>query len=552
MSRWARTAPLDEPEAQVGDDTIVGLDMKTPDPANMQKGFLREAYNVRMEQGGLVTRKGCLAPGALNYAQYNQIYGVGIFSNPDGLEWLVLSVSNGVWFARDSEAPRFIPTPEVCPYPIEFVQAFDILFMFRGPDETALLWRGDWSHYWEDFPPPTDSTRKTIPNAYTAECIANRLLVPYGKDHVAVSDIGDYTQYQWTIDDFQINFGEADSLVRIFPWVGTTVIMFKTHSIFQCANVTGDLSQTTLQKLPGVLGLVGLKAVTQVAGDIYFMDWSGVYKISQVFEGSPQAAALPLSEAIRPVINQINWNAAAGIRANYRRERVYFAIPLKNAIRNNVLIIYNLTSATWESIDTFGDPDFRIDDLIRMDYNGERRLYAIDRLKGLVLLLEQGRTDLLGLSYQFEYQIDTSILTRGYIGSGIRNNFRRVSIDLASWNPEFSVDAYVGGANAKPIVSERTKSRTKYDVFLKPDWNQLNSNDDHASNRRKDYSVQLPIMLNKSGVELEREQETTERFNIGMMGRYCQLRIENSQGTVGIRSIIFEGFEDEREPRTHT
>jgi hypothetical protein len=44
------------------------------------------------------------------------------------------------------------------------------------------------------------------------------MLVPYGKDRIAVSDIADYVgKYDWTMDDFQINQGESDDLIRFIP-----------------------------------------------------------------------------------------------------------------------------------------------------------------------------------------------------------------------------------------------------------------------------------------------------------------------------------------------
>src|SRR4029077_5528344 len=252
-----------------------------------------------------------------------------------------------------------------------------------------LLWKGDWSVYWDVFPPPTGG-RITVPNAYTAENAANRMLVPYGRDRVAVSDIADYVMYDWTIDDFQINQGEADDLVRVFPWQQQTVLCFKRHSIFRVTGVAGDLSGATLEKLPGTLGLVGRHAVCVFSGNIYFMSHWGVFKISQVFQNTPQPDELPITDAIRPVMDQVNWNASNLICCGDRRDRVFFAIPLKNAVRNNCMIVYNITSGCWESIDTFGDPDFRVDDIVKMDYNGERRLYKVDRVKGLIVLMEQG------------------------------------------------------------------------------------------------------------------------------------------------------------------
>jgi hypothetical protein len=644
------------------------MDLKTKDPAAMLTGWYAEGYNLRLENGGMATRKGSLCPGALNYPSYGQILGVGIYSDPNGLEWLVVANANGTWFAKDNEQPRFIPMSAVIDYTVEFSQAFNNLYMWRGPDLTPLKWEGDWGVYWQELTnpsvPPTeaagnwtwqntatpatghfatstnswntlvatvdiakvtadnvdlstqlltvpkvndtiklqdpvnpnwaeytitaigtdqgtfvrfavswntgsqttpannaavtitflststvDTTRYPMPNAVTAETFSNRMLVPHDRDGMAISDIG-ADDYQWAVNDFRINQGEADTLVRIFPWVLETVLCFKQHSIFQMANVTGDLSGATLQKLPGTKGLVGLKAVTAVSGDIYFLDYGGVYQVTQIFEGSPQSGVLPVSDNIKPLIDAINWTAAAGIRAENRRERVYFAVPLQNAVRNNVLLVYNTVSSSWESIDTFGDPDFRIDDLVKINYIGDRRLYAIDRQKGLVLLLEQGKTDLMGNTTDFEYQIQFGVLTRGYVGVGPRNEFPRVGIDVATWNPNFTVQAYVNGSNAKTLVSNRIKNRVKYDTFGKSDWNQENLNDDHATARRKDYSVGLPLMLGYNGVQIERNQESTERFQVDMFGRYCQFRIENSVGAVAIRSVILEGYEAQREPRT--
>src|SRR4029077_2710607 len=260
MARWRGAGTLDEKPVATGDVTFIGMDMRSQDPAAMRQGFYREGYNVRCDNGGLVTRLGSLCPGSLNAVDYNHIYGTGLFSNPNGLEWLAIATASGVWFARDGEYPRFIRMSKKIKDPVEFSQSFDVFFLWRGPLKVPLLWHGDWSVYWENFPPPAGG-RVTVPNAYYAEKAANRMLVPYGKDRIAVSDIADYTEYDWTIDDFQINQGESDDLVRIFPWQQGQVICFKRHSIFRVIGVSGDLSGAQLAKLPGSLGLVGRRAV---------------------------------------------------------------------------------------------------------------------------------------------------------------------------------------------------------------------------------------------------------------------------------------------------
>ena len=556
MSRWQRPGgPNDEQIAQTGDTAFVGMDMKTRDPAQMLTGWYHEGYNCRIENGGLATRKGSICPGFCNYISYGQIYGVGIYSDPNGQEYLAIATSQGVWFTYDGGQAQLVPMATKINYPVEFSQAFNNFYMWRGPSMTPLMWQGDFSVYWQELPNPStgtppDTTRVPMPNASTAEVSGNRILTPHDRDSVAISDIGE-SYYEWAVNDFRVNQGEADVLVRLLPWVQTTVMCFKQHSIYQLANVTGDLSGMMLQKLPGSVGLAALKAVVAVSGDIYFLDYGGVYQISQVFEGSPQAQALPISDNIKPIIDSINWTSAAGIRAEYRRERVYFALPLENATRNNVLLVYNILTKAWESIDTFDDVDFRIDDLVKTNYLGQRRLFAIDRSEGKVLMLEQGKTDLMGNNATFEKQIKFGVMTRGYAGVGPRNTFPRIGMDIASWNPSFTVDAYVDGSNAKNLVTGRTKDRTKYFAWGKPDWNQENLNNDHATARRKDYSVQLPFMLGSAGVQIERQQEYTERFPVDMLGRYCQFRIQCSTGAIGIRSVILEDFEDQREPRTH-
>src|SRR5437868_2123186 len=477
------------------------MDMKTPDPGQMKEGTYREGYNCRIENGGLASRKGTLYPGAYNFVQYNQIYGAGIFSDPNCLEWICVAVASGVWFTRDGEAPRFIPLTETIDYPIEFVQAFEKLFMFRGPDLPPLLWSGNWAIYWEIFPLPA-AGRSTIPNAYTAEFVANRLIVPYAKDRVAVSDIGDYIEYDLVFNDFQINSGQSDKLVRVFPWIKNQVLMFKEHSIFAVSNVSGDLSQTTLDQISNNIGLCGRHAVVQVGNDVFFMDTGGVRMISQIFENSPQVLALPISDSIKPIIDSINWNAGDTIHAQSRRERIYFAVPLKNATRPNALIVFNLVSQSWESIDTFGDPDFRIDALAKAQYNTERRIFAIDKIKGLIILLEQGRTEIIGLNSDHEWQVQMEVMTRGYLGSGQRTNFRRVEIDTATWNPSFSVDAFTDGANAKSLVTDVEADRTKYEIWGRKPWNNQNLADDHATDYRQDYSVMLTLRIGYNGVQL--------------------------------------------------
>jgi aspartyl-tRNA synthetase len=64
--------------------------------------------------------------------------------------------------------------------------------------------------------------------------------------------------------------------------------------------------------------------------------------------------------------------------------------------------------------------------------------------------------------------------------------------------------------------------------------------------------VQLPVMLGTNGIQIERAQETSYRYTARMRGRYLQLRIQSTQGHLGVRSIMVESFEDQRATRAMT
>jgi hypothetical protein len=59
-----------------------------------------------------------------NHNDYTQIFGTGIYSNPNGLEWLAVAVNSGVWFTRDGEYPQFLPLSENLTVPVNFSQAY--------------------------------------------------------------------------------------------------------------------------------------------------------------------------------------------------------------------------------------------------------------------------------------------------------------------------------------------------------------------------------------------------------------------------------------------
>lgn len=554
MSRYRFSNARTEETAEIlGDQSFSGLVQKTTDPSQLTAGQLRVVENGRIENGVLGTRDGVVACTNLNPISYGKIYGRGLFADPNSFRWMLLAVAGGVWAVADGSPRHFIglPAGTIITAPCELVTAFSVVLLFRGPDLPPLYWDGVFGDAFTTPPAPLDVTKVTIPNAITAEFVADRLIVPNLKDSINVSDIGDYTSFSLNYSGFQINQGEADNLVRVFPWMNQSVVLFKSKSIYLAQNVTGDLSSLSLTQVVDGVGLVGRKAVVMVGNEIFYMDRGGVNKISQIFEDTPETRALPISDPIKPTMDNINWQYASGIVAAWRRERVYFAVPLGQSTFNNALLVWNIPNEAWESIDTFTNTDFSMDDIVTMDYNGDRRLVAIDFAAGQLLLLEEGSQDSFNLISPPEY-IQFRVVTRGYIGDSKRSSYRRLGVSLATWNPNFSVNVSMDGVARKfSLASNVTKSNIEYYTFDKKNWNPSNVNDDWDTAGRMDYSVNtsIPLFL-KEGIVVDQMQETWENYVIDRPGKYCELEIINIQGRIEVRGIVFEGYESQRADRT--
>jgi hypothetical protein len=147
-------------------------------------------------------------------------------------------------------------------------------------------------------------------------------------------------------------------------------------------------------------------------------------------------------------------------------------------------------------------------------------------------------------------QIETDFLARGYNGGPGGTEKRRArSLDLAlaTWNPRYSVQIITEGvARSKRVVTDRTRSRTRYArPYDKRPWDPTNVNDDFLTPHRGDYSVRLehgpfnpqlstPLYLGAAGMVLDHHQEVLHRIALNSEGRSQQIRITNAQGRIRI------------------
>jgi hypothetical protein len=268
---------------------------------------------------------------------WGTIYGMGVFKDPTTLrELLIVATAGGVYYTSPNNIPYPIQLPSgvTLSAPVTFTQAFDKFIMHRGKALTALYIsnaRTSWSELTQSvLDNPIDGT-DTIPNGERSLFFQNRLFIPCRNDEIAVSDFNDISRYVPTLQEFRVNQGSADKLVAITKFNDQTIIAFKEQSVYAINNVYGDLSALQLDQLSDRFGLVSAKTVAQVGNDLWFLTQIGVMSIRQTEQNKLQGVVLPVSEAVQPLIERINWKYASGSVAAYADNKYYLAVPLDNA-----------------------------------------------------------------------------------------------------------------------------------------------------------------------------------------------------------------------------
>lgn len=288
------------------------------------------------------------------------------------------------------------------------------------------------------------------------------------------------------------------------------------------------------------------------------------------------ANAVPISDAIQPVIDRINWRYASLIVMEAADNYLFVAAPLDNATSCNAVLVLNMTTGNWETIDKYDTiPNFRIDNLLSVHFNGVRRLVAIQNgPPALVYLLYEGDKDqtLFDVIEPHFAPIEDMIQTRNYGGSqesgpaGFRD-FKRGAVILETLNPNVKITAVAEGVNEETVIRESiTKDPRKFYPHGHADFNPATDRSDLP--KREDYSSGFPVgdyayqdfgdlpegnfadfvvpPISPLAPPPELPQSFRERFRIGVIDHSLALRIENTQGQCIVRSTSVESRESRR------
>lgn len=442
MNRFAQYGPKDDQPVLDGDGGFGGLSMRL-DPAMLEAGYYAGGLNVRITNNIIQPRAGTLKLPWTNQVQGGAIAAVYPFAHPKtacvfndpatSIKWLIICADDAMWFCREHQTPRPL-TVRVAGVTGTFlsadvtsmVQCFDVMIAFRGTALSPLVMTSVDNGFDEVLQTsiPADSAYlAVIPNADAGLFAQNRLFIPHG-DQIAASDLLDYTRYAPTLQNFRINQGTADKLVVAVKFTESTVILFKSHSIYLAVGVTPSLNDVTLQEITREYGCIARRSPVSLGTMCVFLsEGRGVCAIRPTQYGTLVLDDLPLSEPIQPVIDRINWNYASAACGAYWNNRYYLAVPLDDARWtsggvtyvgvNNAVLVLNLLTNSWESIDT--GAALSPMEFVKMDWRGRERLVALCN-DGFFNLLEETFQD----QVVSQTSLGANVFSGTYGGTGAR------------------------------------------------------------------------------------------------------------------------------------
>lgn len=374
------------PEAQL--DFSGGMVMVGEVPAN---GY-RYARNVVVERGALATRpsirQGYKIPlaGFNEYFYFNEenarvndadhtgfwfpwrfagsafiaIRGLGIYKP----SWLPRSmqvvVADGRVYSLEAGVATVIPTAEdLGDETVNLVQAADELVMFRSGDKNPLRWDGTSTGF-RSFTEP--GTVNRIPKGTDGLYVGNRLLVV--KDStIFASDILDIDSYEFVGQQFDINSGDGEDIVRVIEFNKDTLLVFKRHSVHAIYGINSfvdTVAQETLaskldiQCLSSFYGLAARHGVVMHGNQVSFVSTRGITSIARTTQGEAQGLEIPLSAPIQPLMDMVNWNAIDVAAAGYFNNYLLFAVPMGSDTVNRSILVYDLLlnggAGAWVSV----------------------------------------------------------------------------------------------------------------------------------------------------------------------------------------------------------
>lgn len=577
----------DQPTLE-GDGRFLGLNLKLP-RWQLPPGFLARSENQRLHNLVAEPRPGTLTPVFANTGYATPAFlGSGPYSNPNGREVALLVDDTKVFAIRSGTVAQQILCAVNPRGNIEIAQQFDKVLMHSDdPTFDVLVWDGLSAEGFVAVEPgkALGNGIEIIPNPPWSINYLGRAWfpIPHLPGWIGASDVNDYTTYDSVLHQFRINTGTSDAIVGLYPYPAAFgLIVGKEKSFDLLGPIPGDLGDSWLTAIqlglapasappprmnviPGPRG-VGIRARRGALfvgnGEFHFLSDAGaggIYRLTPAGSGLA-IDPTPVSDPIEPLMRRINWSAAGGALAELDGIFALWAVPIDGATYNNAILVYNIVTQQWQSLDLWpAASPLRIDNLIGFDFYGRRRVYAVSHAEAVVRLLYEGRKDRMATpgndgQERRVYPIAHLLETRGYSTMGATGNMVRqmsgIQIALSTLAATVTTTELVGGVNDETELERFIPDRRVYDVQGRANYLLDNSRKDFLAPKRQDYSIEVgDDFAPGAPIPVEAEQEHTRQFSLSRHGRYVSYRIAASAGSCTTQSTVVESKASPREGR---
>ena len=291
-------------------------------------------------------------------------------------------------------------------------------------------------------------------------------------DEIAVSDILDTTTFDQIENQFRISGGTADYVVGMHGFYDDALIVLNRNSLHLISGTVGSLLDTKVTELTSEVGCLARSTIVSRGNMVMFLSDDGVYAVEFLNDYNLRGADEPISKNIQPYIDRINKNYADRAVGVLFDNRYYLAVPLDSVVGandargNNSILVFNFLNKGWESLDTFGDPRFLIENFVIGSAGVRDNIYAVTGNGGLHQLeAVDTSVDRLSVSNTASLMvtptIDASLTTRGYdLGTMERKRFTDAQIvmqNLAGETGEYSISFAAEDPDSAQLIGTTTQ-----------------------------------------------------------------------------------------------
>jgi len=388
----------------------------------------------------------------------------------------------------------------------------------------------------------SSASGSSVPPGREGLYFQNRLLLLYGNDYLAVSDVLDPLHYSPILNEFKLNTGSNDRVVALYPFNATTLIVFKERSVLAVENLYGDLSTTRLTEVTREFGCVSQASIAGTGSDVIFLSQRGIISLRQTEFGISQSVVVPLSDQIQNIVDEIDqaaWSQSCGA---YYANRYILSTPVEGGDGTNQrTLVYNFLNKAWEGYweGSLLVPKYwcRVvvagtDTLCWADESG--LIHQFDPL-GLVDVNRTGELT----------QISTEVKFRAYTGQDNvdHKQWTDIQFELGNWNTQYSITAQFDGVNESyAVATDQTKDRTVYYTYGSGTYNTNNTGDNFLLPYREDYSVTTQFRCGDNGWKAGLHQFFSHKARLRKHSASVQPLLTTNQGSLDIYSAKVIGI----------